>query len=323
MAPAGAEVPGAAPVSVELTDGLRVDLGHDLFIERVEIGKLKEQDVNAHVMPTAKLNRMTENIRQRGHLESMPYCVQPDEAKPIEIVSGHHRIRAARAAGQTHVVVLVDRSPLTRSQIIAKQLAHNALVGSDDPDLIRQLVAKISDVDALLATGLSEEFLPTPDQFKVTLFTPHADYQWKVCSFTFLPHQYENVKELAQRASKNADGIALADESQFEPFLKAVAEFARKREILSASTAVALLTEIALREIKAMDEAGAAPQKESKNGGRGRGGRKRNGSAFEDDGRARGEDPDAGPVGEHAGDGGAGVGDSPGNAVRVEEEGEA
>jgi hypothetical protein len=165
--------------------GLKYHIGDDLWIEEVNIADLKEQEVNANVMKPATMQRLTENILKRKHLESVPYCAQPNGEGPIEIVSGHHRVRAARSAGFTRIVALVDRSPLTRSQIVAKQLAHNALAGSDDPDILKRLIGKMTTVDDLLESGLDEKFLPTPENYKVTLFTPHADYKWKTCNFIF------------------------------------------------------------------------------------------------------------------------------------------
>jgi hypothetical protein len=134
------------------------DLGNGLFLERWPIADLKEQDVNAHVMEPSKFNRMVANMKKRGALESVPFCAgAPDSIDPKqlaegigrddkvalriappEIISGHHRVRAGRAAELGDVVVLVDRSGLTRSAITAKQLAHNALVGVDDMELVKR-----------------------------------------------------------------------------------------------------------------------------------------------------------------------------------------
>lgn len=265
----GGEVAGRVSYDVAALKDVKVDLGNDLWIETVEIGALKEQDVNAHVMPPSMLARLTENIRIRGGLESLPYCAQPNGQGPIEVVSGHHRIRAARAAGAAKVVVIVDRGPLTRSQIVAKQLAHNALVGSDDPDLVKQLVAQITSVDDLLASGLKEDFLPTPDKFKVTLFTPHADYQWRTCTFVFLTHQVEQIDKLVQKLKGPTEVVCLACQDQFEPFMTAVAAFARKRNIISAATAIAVLTNLALEEVA---KAEAAEQAEGDSGDESQGG---------------------------------------------------
>jgi ParB-like nuclease domain len=236
------------------TTAVKVDLGQGLWLETVTIADLKEQDVNAHVMAPAMFERLVENIRRAGRLESTPYCAQPNGTGAVEVVSGHHRIRAARKAGLTDVVVLIDRNDLTRSQIIAKQLAHNALVGHDDNDLLRQLVAQLSSVDDLLESGLGEDFVPTPEKFKVTLFTPHADYKWKTATFTFLSHQLEKFEELAKSLKSDAKTVCVGCESQFEPFVKAVAAFGRERNIVSAATAIAVLTDLATEQAQELKE---------------------------------------------------------------------
>ncbi|HET9564798.1 MAG TPA: ParB N-terminal domain-containing protein, partial [Mycobacterium sp.] len=209
-------------------------------------------------MAPAMFERLVENIRRTGRLESTPYCAQVKGLGAVEVVSGHHRIRAARKAGLTHVDVLVDTSDLTRSQIVAKQLAHNALVGHDDNDLIRQLVGRLTSVDDLLESGLGEDFVPTPEKFKVTLFTPHADYKWKTATFTFLDHQLASFEALAKSLKSEARTVCVGCQDQFEPFIKAVAAFGRERNIVSAATAIAVLTELATAEaaeLKAQREA--------------------------------------------------------------------
>ena len=74
-------------------------IGDDLVIRIVKISELREQDVNAQQMSSRDFDRLTENIRIRGQVESLPYCHQPNGEGTIEIISGHHRVRAARKAG--------------------------------------------------------------------------------------------------------------------------------------------------------------------------------------------------------------------------------
>lgn len=76
--------------------GDRFQVGDDLYVEFVEIASLKEQDVNAQVVQPRHMERLTENIRYRGALEQMPYCYRDPDGTTTEIVSGHHRTRAAR-----------------------------------------------------------------------------------------------------------------------------------------------------------------------------------------------------------------------------------
>lgn len=116
------ETPEGVTIVAELEDGI--------CLARCDLDALREQDINARVMDDAKFNQLVANIEKRGTLEQLPYCVLTDRG--VEIVSGHHRTRAARAAGLDHINVLLDRTELTRSSIAAKQLAHNAIEGTDD-----------------------------------------------------------------------------------------------------------------------------------------------------------------------------------------------
>ena len=106
------------------------DMGSGLVIAKVQIDQVKEQDINARIMKNEMQDQLTANIKKRGQLESLPFLVLVNGK--LEIVSGHHRIKSARAAGLKELIVILDVSGLTRSQIVAKQLAHNAISGFDE-----------------------------------------------------------------------------------------------------------------------------------------------------------------------------------------------
>ena len=63
----------------------------------VPLSELREQDLNVRYMKDAMFKQLVSNIRSRGNLESLPFCARVVEK--IEIISGHHRARAAKAAG--------------------------------------------------------------------------------------------------------------------------------------------------------------------------------------------------------------------------------
>ena len=73
------------------------DLGNNMEIWQLEIAKLKEQDINAQVMDDRRMKILTSNIKERGALESLPYVHKLGNT--FYIISGHHRTRAANAAG--------------------------------------------------------------------------------------------------------------------------------------------------------------------------------------------------------------------------------
>ena len=82
------ETPEGATIVAEPEDGIR--------LARCDLDALREQDINARVMDDAKFNQPAANIEKRGTLEQLPCCVLTDRG--VEIVSGRHRARAARAA---------------------------------------------------------------------------------------------------------------------------------------------------------------------------------------------------------------------------------
>lgn len=227
----------------------RVELGNQFALVRVSIGDLQEQDVNAHFMPSRVFNRLAENVAERGGLQSLPLLAQPGGEGPMEIVSGHHRIRAARAAGESELWCMLDEALQTRSEIVSAQLAHNALIGGDDTDLVDQLLKKIDNPDDLLASGLSDR-IQMPDMGDLEMFVPSLDFRWKTLSFVFLPHQLEDFTELIEAMDGPQHMVGVSGAEQFEPFLKAVAKFARVKDVRSVGTAIALLTRLALEEVE-------------------------------------------------------------------------
>jgi hypothetical protein len=239
--------------TVDLTGALAI--GEQLYVVTVPLGALREQDVNAHVMKPATFDRLVENIKTRGQLESLPYCAQPGGVGPIEIVSGHHRVRAAKAAELKEVPILLDTSEMTRSTIVAKQLAHNAIIGMDDPDLVKQLLTSITEPDDLLATGLPQAILGDhADADAIGMFVPRIDFDYRTVSFSFLPHQQAEVERLLDLLEGRQDLVVVAPVEQFEDFLKAAARYARIKGVKSGATAITLLTRLALEAIEAEEE---------------------------------------------------------------------
>jgi hypothetical protein len=241
MAPAGTAAPSRT-----------FELGNDLIIAVLALDDVKEQDVNAHVMAPATFDRLVENIKRRGALESLPYCAWPNREGEVELLSGHHRVRAGRVAGLTEAAFLIDVAPMTRARMIAKQLAHNFLVGSDDESVLRQLLNQIDDPEELIASGAPQDMLPTGDQDNLALFGPTVDFDWRTITFQVLPHQQAELETLVDRLKDRHDLVLATMPEQFETFVRAAAKVARIREIRSGGAAVAALTESALREIDAV-----------------------------------------------------------------------
>ena len=137
------------------------DMGSGLVIAKVHLADIREQDINARIMKNETQKQLTDNIKKRGQLESLPYCALIDGR--IEIISGHHRIRSAKDSGVLEeVFVILDLSGLRRSQVAAKQIAHNAINGYDDQSTLREIAKLIDDVDDMLESYIGKDILEEP-----------------------------------------------------------------------------------------------------------------------------------------------------------------
>src|SRR5581483_3189318 len=162
-------------------------LGQGLAIWKVHVDDLHEQPINAQAMPPDMFARLKATVERDQRLESVPFCVLAcADPVRIEIVSGHHRERAARAAGVFYLAVLVDETGLDPDRVKAKQLAHNAIAGESEAQLLARIYASITDVDARL-----EAYVVPPDAALAPVRMPRLDIDlgYRTVQLVFLPHQ--------------------------------------------------------------------------------------------------------------------------------------
>jgi hypothetical protein len=164
-----------------------LDLGQGLAIWRVHVDDLHEQPLNAQAMTPAQFARLKATIERDRRMESLPFCaLTVKDPLRIEIVSGHHRTRAARAAELFYVPCLVDETGLTPDPVKAKQLAHNALSGESEAQLVQRIFESITDVDARLEAFIEPSGSPLAP---VRLPRLDLDLGYRVVQLVFLPHQ--------------------------------------------------------------------------------------------------------------------------------------
>lgn len=223
------------------------EVGENLCIAKVDIMLLREQDINAHIMNPTMFKQLVENIKKRNALESLPFCALVNDR--IEIVSGHHRVRASREAGLKMIPILLDMSGLSRSSIVAKQLAHNFLVGYDDKNLIEELSKLITDVDDKIESYLKNAEIEVKNVEVGKLEYPNMDIEWKEVSFAFLPEQFSKFDEFVKQCgSKDFLGVALR--KQYEEFIDVLWKYQKFQDIRSVGMAIDLLTRKAKAELE-------------------------------------------------------------------------
>ena len=221
--------------------------GENLEIWRVDHRYIREQDINARVMSPDMTDRLIENIRKEKRMESLPFGVAREGH--IELVSGHHRIRAAVAAKVTEFPILVDLRDLSRSQVRAKQLAHNAINGMDDIETLTRIFAEIDNVDDRLESFVTLDATSTQQlDDTVRILNEEIAIEWPVLSFAFLPMQRDKFdivgERLAKQVPKDSDHIWLLPDEVAQRFTDCLNNLSRAEDIRLNGNIIGRMVEI-------------------------------------------------------------------------------
>lgn len=228
------------------------DMGSGLVIAKVPLDKVKEQDINARIMKNEMQDQLTANIKKRGQLESLPLFVLADGK--LEIISGHHRVKSARAAEMKEIIAIVDVSGLSRSKIAAKQLAHNAISGFDDDSTLREIVKMIDDVDDMIESFVGKEIMEEPLEQYDKMLSPSVSFDFKNVTFTFLPHQVKDMDALIKDLeSKAPDIVGVASFEQCKSFVETLSKYQKFTDIRNVGAAIHSMIENATQK---MDDTG-------------------------------------------------------------------
>jgi len=225
-----------------------LDLGNGMSIWRVHLDWLREMEKNARVMDPDRFERLVSNVHKDERLESLP-LVTPNPERPDEflIISGHHRTRAARSAAVMEIVVLCIDEPLSMDQIKSKQLAHNFLNGDDDKQMLRQILAEIKDMDALIDSGLSHLREDLPDQ-RIQVDEVKFDIDFEIVNVVFLSHQKKQFDQAIEMLADGGDVLVDALPA-FEPFKEAVAKTSGQYNVRNVPGILARMAEIVLEHV--------------------------------------------------------------------------
>jgi len=232
----------------------KYSLGNDLELWKVHVGMLKEQTLNARSMASEMFLQLTDTVKRGSRLESLPFCALTEVG--LEIVSGHHRIRAARKADVAEIWVLVDISGLSRDKIRAKQLAHNSIQGQDNVELIRQIFQQIDDVEARIEAYVDVVSLDDLAGMVVTLTSKdlEVEFDTKCVAINFLPVQFKEF-EYAMKLLEGSkpDVVYLAARSEYEELIQAMDKVVAHYNIRSTPTIFAKMAQIVIEQIEGQD----------------------------------------------------------------------
>lgn len=240
-----------------------LDLGAGLAIWRVHVDDLHEQPLNAQAMTPAMFARLKATIERDGRLESLPFCaLTSSDPVRIEVVSGHHRSRGARAGEVFYVYCLVDETGLTPDQIKAKQLAHNAIAGESEAQLVQRIFESITDVDARL-----EAFTEPPATTLAPVRLPRLDLDlgYRTIQMVFLPGQADAfdtaIEQIGQDEAlvQDADQLYLVDLTLDERWRAACRRMGSEHGARAVTVQVSRLVDAAMTHLGLAEDADPDP----------------------------------------------------------------
>lgn len=223
--------------------------GMNLEIWETHIDNIKEQDVNPRIQSPEMFEQLIETVKKHQRLESLPLCAKRENDKGVwfELISGHHRIRAAKAAGLQMVIVLADTNNLDRDGIISKQLAHNNIDGITDAQLATRLYDSIKKIDYKIEAFMKE--VEESKTFAVSMKSVNAKIDWRTITFLFLPNSIENLQAVIDFVGK-PEKIFCCKKEDYEKLVEAVKQVKQIKDIKNTGAAIDFMVECSLEKIR-------------------------------------------------------------------------
>lgn len=219
-------------------------------IVRVKLSELSGRKVNARYMKGREYRQLVSNLKRDGALTSVPLVARAGEQ--LEILSGHHRVQAAREAGIEEASVIEITSPLSEEQRTALQLSHNAIVGDDDLAVLETMYRALQ-LEWKEYSGLTDEAfdLKEVDVNALSIGTP--DYQ--ELRILFLPEELElfeaNLEEIAK--SKAPPRVHMARFEDFDRLFDAVVRAKKLLDVHNSAIALRMLADLALERLEELE----------------------------------------------------------------------
>ncbi|MFC4060217.1 ParB N-terminal domain-containing protein [Planomonospora corallina] len=220
-------------------------------------------DVNARFFRKEEFDRLVENIRRDGCLTSTPLIYsggEYDEGHEL-ILSGNHRTMASVEAGLDEIDCMLIEEQLTRQQLIAIQLSHNAISGQDDPATLKQLYEQLDDVDWRAYSGLADDQLELLAQVQPEGLS-EANLDFATVSLIFLPDELETAREAFNAARLGQNESWLAARADYEQTLDTLASTHAAHKVGNVATALHAILAIAERHLDELQDGYTSPDGE-------------------------------------------------------------
>jgi hypothetical protein len=186
---------------LEELNGLLASAGQTFAIGFYDPHKLKLLETNARYMTNDKFAALVANVKRDKGLASVPLVYAFEEPETPLVLSGNHRVMAARAAATGALLCMVVTQEKTPDELIAIQLSHNSIAGADDLQTLKALYEKITAIDMKVYSGLDED---TIQKLAAIKFEPISEPRlvFKTVTLLFMPSERDAIKEMIGKVDK-------------------------------------------------------------------------------------------------------------------------
>jgi len=185
----------------ESIDRINEKLGDQPYkLAIVNVDDIKLLKKNARNMDKKTFQNLVDNVRRDGGLSSAPYCYLDDDGK-YTVLSGNHRVMAAKEVGLTEILIMYSPKTLSEQEKIAIQLSHNSIVGKDDMAILKELWEEIDDLNEKYYAGLDDKTLEELKKVGLSALS-EVPLDYKSVSFMFLESEADRLLDTLEKAAK-------------------------------------------------------------------------------------------------------------------------
>jgi ParB-like nuclease domain len=234
----------------EADDGEEKPLRVNFSTVPVDVLYTLSAEENARYMTADQMRRLSGNIKKDGASTSAVLIYPDIGINKLVVLSGNHRVEAAKLAGQNVVPVMVIQNYLTPERRVSIQLSHNAITGQDDPNILGRLYESLS-LEYKAYSGLTDDsfnVLEKLDIDSLSLGTP----KYEEITLLFLPSE----KEVFQKAveiidkSKATKTIHLAHYEEFGRLFDALVLVKERNNVFNSAVALRDLVDLAMERLE-------------------------------------------------------------------------
>jgi hypothetical protein len=209
-------------------------------------------EVNARHMRERQFHQLVENIKRDGCLTSAPLVYEVQDK--LKVLSGNHRVKAAVAAGLKKIHVIQIHGDLTQARQTAIQLAHNAITGEDDQNILRSLYESL-DVLEKKYSGITDtdlQLLDDPDFEKLSIGMP----KYEELVLSFLPEDKDEFQKKWDEVQKRIEKTPhiLARMKDYQDFFETMVRTKDTKEIVNQALAVRAMIDLASERLDQIEK---------------------------------------------------------------------